>query len=51
MEVKYMWTLICKKGGQIQWEVLDAEVSGAIAWIKRLKVDARTWIFCQNKGK
>ena len=26
-------------------------MSGAIAWIKRLKVDARTWIFCKNKGR
>ena len=31
MEVKYMWTKYVKKGGPIQWKVLDEEVSGANA--------------------
>ena len=34
MEVKYMWKLICKKGGPIQWKGLDAKVSELIEGYK-----------------
>ena len=42
---------IYKKGAKFSGKGLDAKVSETIAWIIRLKVDARTWMFCQNKGK